>query len=78
MSPAKLFDYLDGKLNEWERRDLEARLEKDPHMQKELAAARRIHSGMQGDRPEVVFQDDPAALERGRKCPCVWESPSSF
>jgi hypothetical protein len=67
MSPAKLFDYLDGKLNDWERRDLEAQLEKDPHLQKELAAARRIHSGMQGERKEVFFEDDPAALERGRK-----------
>lgn len=67
MSPAKLFDYLDGKLNDWERRDLEAQLEKDPHLQKELAAARRIHSGMHGERQEVFPQDDPAALERGRK-----------
>jgi hypothetical protein len=67
MSPAKLFDYLDGKLNDWERRDLEAQLEKDPHLQKELAAARRIHSGMHGDRKEIIFQDDPATLERGRK-----------
>lgn len=67
MSPAKLFDYLDGKMNDWERRDLEAQLEKDPHLQKELAAARRIHSGMHGERQEVSFQDDPATLERGRK-----------
>jgi len=67
MSPAKLFDYLDGKLNDWERKDLEAQLEKDPHLQKELAAARRIHSGMQGERKELFFQDDPGALERGRK-----------
>jgi hypothetical protein len=67
MSPAKLFDYLDGKLNDWERTDLEARIEKDPHLQKELAAARRIHSGMHGERKEVLLQDDPATLERGRK-----------
>jgi hypothetical protein len=67
MSPAKLFDYLDGKLNDWERRDLEARIENDPHLQKELAAARRIHSGMHGERQEVFFEDDPATLERGRK-----------
>jgi hypothetical protein len=67
MSPGKLFDYLDGKLNEWERKELEARLEKDPHLQKELAAARRIHTGMTGESREVFFQDDPATLERGRK-----------
>jgi hypothetical protein len=67
MSPAKLFDYLDGKLNDWERSDLENQLEKNPHLQKELAAARRIHSGMHGERQEVFFQDDPAALEHGRK-----------
>lgn len=67
MSPAKLFDYLDGKMNDWERSELEAQLERDPHLQKELAAARRIHSGMHGERQEVFFQDDPATLERGRK-----------
>ncbi len=67
MSPAKLFDYLDGKLNDWERKEVEAQLEKDPHLQKELAAARRIHSGMQGEKQEVFFQDDAAATARGRK-----------
>jgi hypothetical protein len=67
MTPAKLFDYLDGKMNDWERKDLEAQLERDPHLQKELAAARRIHSGMLGERQEVLLHDDPATLEHGRK-----------
>jgi hypothetical protein len=66
MSPAKLFDYLDGKLDDWERSNLESQLEKDPYLQKELAAARRIHAGMHGESKEVFFED-PAALERGRK-----------
>ncbi len=66
MSPGKLFDYLDGKLNDWERAELEGQLAKDPFLQKELAAARRIHSGMKRNSLEVI-EDDPAQLERGRK-----------
>ncbi len=66
MSPGKLFDYLDGKLNDWERSQLEEQIAADPHLQKELAAARRIHSGMRRDVPEVLGED-PAELERGRK-----------
>jgi anti-sigma factor RsiW len=67
MNPAKLFDYLDGKLNDWERRELEGQIEKDPFLQKELAAARRIHSGMRAEKMEVLPQDDGAAAARGRK-----------
>src|SRR5437764_1355921 len=66
MSPGKLFDYLDGKLNDWERGQLEEELAKDPFLQKELAVARRIHSGMRGQSAEVL-PEDPAQLERGRK-----------
>ena len=44
MNPDKLFDYLDGKLPEWERTELEKQLAEDPQTQKEFAAARRIHN----------------------------------
>lgn len=66
MSPGKLFDYLDGKLNDWERSRLEEQIAANPQLQKELAAARRIHSEMRRDVPEVMGED-PAELERGRK-----------
>ncbi len=65
MSPSKLFDYLDGNLNDWERAQLEEQIAKDPHLQKELATARRIHSGMRGKSFEVI-EEDPAQLQRGR------------
>jgi hypothetical protein len=67
MNPDKLFDYLDGKLPEWERADLEKRLADDPQLQKEFSAARRIHSNMRGESREVVLDEDPAATERGRR-----------
>ena len=67
MNPDKLFDYLDGKLPEWERTNLERQIAEDPQIQKEFAAARRIHSNMRGDSREVLTQDDTAANERGRK-----------
>src|SRR5947209_11196591 len=67
MSPDKLFDYLDGKLPDWERTKLEAEIADDPQLQREFAAARRIHSNMRGDSREVLVQDDAAANARGRK-----------
>jgi anti-sigma factor RsiW len=67
MNPDKLFDYLDGKLPDWERTALERQIAEDPQTQKEFAAARRIHSSMRGDSREVLLQDDAAANARGRK-----------
>jgi hypothetical protein len=67
MNPDKLFDYLDGKLPEWERTRLEKEVAEDTQLQKEFAAARRIHSNMRGESREVLIQDDSLANERGRK-----------
>ena len=67
MNPDKLFDYLDGKLPEWERTRLEKEIAEDPQLQKEFRAARRIHSNMRGESREVLVQDDAGANERGRK-----------
>lgn len=67
MNPDKLFDYLDGKLPPGERTHLEEQLARDPQLQKEFAAARRIHGNMHGDSREVVLEGDPEMLARGRK-----------
>jgi anti-sigma factor RsiW len=67
MNPDKWFDYLEGKLPEWERARLEEELATDAQLQREFAAARRIHSNMHGESREVLLEDDPATLQRGRK-----------
>jgi len=67
MNPDKLFDYLDGKLPDWERTELERKIAEDPQTQKEFAAARRIHSSMRGDSREVLLPDEDDANARGRK-----------
>jgi hypothetical protein len=67
MNPDKLFDYLDGKLPEWERARLEEEMAEDPQLQKEFAAARRIHSNMGGEAREVIVREEAGANERGRK-----------
>jgi hypothetical protein len=67
MNPDKLFDYLDGTLPDWERSQLEKEMAEDPQLQKEFAAARRIHSNMRGDSRELIIQDDTGSIERGRK-----------
>jgi hypothetical protein len=67
MNPDKLFDYLDGRLPDWERTQLEQELVTDPQLQRELAMARRIHAQTQGDSHEVLLENDPATEARGRK-----------
>ena len=67
MNPDKWFDYLEGKLPAWERTQLEEQLAEDPQLQREFAAARRIHSSMRGESREVLPEDDPATQQRGRK-----------
>ena len=67
MNPDKLFDYLDGRLPEAERAELEKRLISDQQLQRELAVARRIHAAMRGDSREVLLPADPDVTERGRK-----------
>ena len=59
MRPDKLFDYLDDRLPDAERAELEERLLTDERLQRELAMARKIHGGMQGSR-EVFIEGEPA------------------
>jgi len=67
MNPDKLFDYLEGRLSPRERAALEERLISDKQLQRELAVARQIFSGMQGDSREVVLPSQPDVTEQGRK-----------
>ncbi len=67
MNPDKLFDYLEGKLPDWERAQLEEKIAEDPQLQKEFAAARRIHSNMRGERREVMIPQEGGSNARGRK-----------
>jgi hypothetical protein len=60
MNPDKLFDYLDGKLAEAERAQLERQLASDTQLQRELAVAREIHRGMPDSR-EVLAPFDATA-----------------
>ncbi len=67
MNPDKLFDYLDGRLPEAERAALEEKLLSDRQLQRELAIARGIHSGMHGDVREVLLPPEVTGTERSRK-----------
>ena len=67
MNPDKLFDYLDGTLPPSERAALEQRLISDKQLQRELAVARQIHTGMLGDSREVLLPSEPNMTEQGRK-----------
>src|SRR5947208_12780389 len=67
MNPDKLFDYLEGRLSPGERAALEERLISDKQLQRELAVARQIHTGMRGDSREVVLSPEPDVTEQGRK-----------
>ena len=67
MNPDKLFDYLEGTLPASERAALEEQLVSDPQLQRELAAARKIHAGMRGESREVVLPARPEVTEQGRK-----------
>ena len=67
MNPDKLFDYLDGRLPEAERAALEEQLLSDRQLQRELAIARGIHSGMHGDVREVLLPPAVTGTERSRK-----------
>jgi hypothetical protein len=63
MRPDKLFDYLDDRLPDAERAELEERLLTDERLQRELAIARKIHNGMHGSRE--VFTNDGVPDNRG-------------
>jgi hypothetical protein len=68
MNPDKLFDYLNGKLSDAEREEIERQLATDPHLQRELAMAREIHSRMHDSRevliPENIIVNRGAVLGR--------------
>jgi len=69
-NPDKLFDYLDGKLPDYERHELEERLMDDPQLRRELDVARRIHAGMRARRseiPEVYGELSEETAARGRR-----------
>ncbi|MGH8091954.1 MAG: anti-sigma factor family protein [Chthoniobacterales bacterium] len=65
MSPEKFFDYLEGKLPPPERERLERALISDPELQKQFAAARQIHRGLQ--RPPNESSAVTRAGARGRQ-----------
>jgi hypothetical protein len=67
MNPDKLFDYLDGRLSATERAALEQRLISDKQLQRELAVALQIHTGMRGDSREVLLPARSDVTEQGRK-----------
>lgn len=70
MNPDKLFDYLDGKLPDHERKTVEERLMTDATARREFDVARRIHASMrdnQGDRPEVLDELSDENAARGRR-----------
>jgi len=67
MNPDRLFDYLDGRLSEAERAALEEQLLSDRQLQRELAVARRIHAGMEGNSREVTLSSETDVSARGRK-----------
>jgi hypothetical protein len=67
MNPDKLFDYLEGRLPAAERAALEERLISNKQLQRELAVARQIHAGMQGDSREILLEARPEVTEQGRK-----------
>jgi len=70
VNPDKLFDYLDGRLPESDRRELEEQLMDDPQLRRELEVARRIHAGMQArrsERAEVFGELSEEGAARGRR-----------
>lgn len=70
MNPDKLFDYLDGKLPDHERKAVEERLMTDPIARREFDVARRIHGSMrenESDRPEVFDELSEETAARGRR-----------
>jgi hypothetical protein len=70
MNPDKLFDYLDGKLPDHERKAVEERLMTDPTARREFDVARRIHASMrenESDRPEILGELSEETAARGRR-----------
>jgi anti-sigma factor RsiW len=59
VNPDKLFDYLDGRLPEHERRALEEQLMNNAEARREFEVARRIHSATHGQRENLEIVDEP-------------------
>jgi hypothetical protein len=70
MNPDKLFDYLNGKLPDHERKAVEEQLMTDATARREFDVARRIHASMrenESDRPEVLDELSEETAARGRR-----------
>jgi anti-sigma factor RsiW len=67
MIPDRLFNYLDGKLPEHERRAVEEELMNSAEARREFEVARRIHSAAGGGRENLeIFDETTASPRRGR------------
>jgi anti-sigma factor RsiW len=58
VNPDKLFDYLDGRLPEHERRALEEQLMNDAEARREFDVARRIHRATHGGRENLEILNE--------------------
>jgi len=67
MSPERLFDYLECKLSDEERVEIERQLAADPQLQRQLAIAREMHRRSGGSR-EVLgeSQDNDIPVPNGK------------
>lgn len=63
MTPEKFYDYLEGKLPDIEREELERALIHDPELQRQFVAARQIHREV-GRPPE---ESGPTMAQAGRR-----------
>jgi hypothetical protein len=67
VNPDKLFDYLDGKLPEHERRALEEQLMNSAEARREFEVARRIHLATRGSRENLEVIDEGVLVEQRGK-----------
>ena len=63
MTPEKFYDYLEGKLPDIEREELERALIHDPELQRQFVAARQIHRAV--GRPAA--ESGPTMADAGRR-----------
>lgn len=63
MTPEKFYDYLEGKLPDIEREELERALIHDPELQRQFVAARQIHRAL-GRAPN---ESGPTMAQAGRR-----------
>jgi anti-sigma factor RsiW len=65
MTPQKFYDYLEGKLPDDERQELERTLIHDPELQRQFVAARQVHRSL--NRPPDDSVTVARAGARGRQ-----------